>query len=235
MRSTPPARVSPEKASGYAGVFDAYWKHRAAKEAAAKLPRPVLRSFEAFAFDETETLYWRNCHSCGRILDIGAGDNRVRRKFLEHGYAGKYETYDVSREFEHDYYSLDDVSGSYDAILLLEVVEHMPLEQFSALMKRVEEHLSEGGVIVVSTPNPACINSMWAGDMTHVQQYPLNDLLAFFISRGFSCEGYRVLYTSARLGLGERLRLFLKKIIVTKIIGADYADGLIVVARKAAL
>jgi hypothetical protein len=198
-------------------IFGSYWAHRAAKQKAAALPRPVLRCFETNGLDETEALLLRTCGSSSSILEIGAGDKRVKRKFLEHGYSGSYATFDVSREFEHDYYSLADISGTYDSILLLEVVANL---------------LARDGVVVVSTPNPACINSMWAGDMTHVQQYPLDDLLAFFLLRGFACEAYRVVYTKAQLSLLERLRFFLKKVIVAKVIGADYADGSIVIARR---
>jgi hypothetical protein len=57
-------------------------------------------------------------------------------------------------------------------------------------------------------------------------------LLAFFMTRGFTCEGYRVVYTRGRMPLRERVRTFLKKAIVAGILGADYADGLIVVARR---
>jgi hypothetical protein len=73
---------------------------------------------------------------------------------------------------------------------------------------------------------------MWAGDMTHVQQYPLNDLLAVFLMRNYGCEAYRVLYTKARLALFERLRLMVQKAVITQVLGMDYADGLVVVATR---
>src|ERR1051325_9683190 len=216
-------------------VFGRYWAHKAAKEKAARLPRPVLRSFETDGLDETEELFWRTCELSGSILDIGAGDNRVKRKFLERGYSGSYLTYDLSREFDHDFYALRDINGSFDAILLLEVIEHMTLEEFYALMERLDGLLAKRGIFIVSTPNPACISSMWAGDMTHVQQYPLNDLLAFFMVRGFSCEAYRVLYSRKRVTLADQFRQFLRKVLVTQVLGADYADGIIVIARRAVL
>jgi Methyltransferase domain len=213
-------------------IFGSYWAHRAAKQKAANLPRPVLRCFETNDLDETETVYLRACRSSRSILEIGAGDNRVKRKFAKYGYNGSYATFDLSREFKHDYYSLADVSGTYDSILLLDVIEHMPLGEFYSLMERVADLLAKTGVVVVSTPNPACINSMWGGDMTHVQQYPLNDLIAFFMLRNFTCEGYRVVYTKARLSLVERFRFLLKRIVAANILGADYADGLIVIAKR---
>lgn len=212
--------------------FDSYWTLRAARESAASLPRPVLRSFEAPGLDETEALFWGICRTGSSILDIGAGDNRIKRKFFDQGYAGTYKTCDLSTEFHHDFHSIEEITGAYDRILLLEVIEHLSLEQFYGAVKRVEGLLTKNGTIIVSTPNPACINPMWAGDMTHVQQYPLNDLLAFFMLRGFTCEGYRVVYTRERLSLPEQFRLLLKKVLVTKIIGVDYADGLIVIARR---
>lgn len=212
-------------------VFESYWQWRTLKDEAAKLPRPVLRSFHSERLDDKERLYWQKCHSCRRILDIGAGDNGLKRKFLAEGFQGRYETADVSHEFCHDYFSLDDIRGSYDANLLLEVIEHMELAAFCELIERVECLLAEEGMIIVSTPNPGCIYPMWAGDMTHIQQYPLDDLLAFFLLRGFECEAYRVIYTKERLSLLERVRFFLKKVITTQLLGIDYAEGLIVVAR----
>lgn len=214
-------------------VFEGYWRHKEFKERAARLPRPVLACFQTEGLDEIERLYWSKCQLCPRILDIGAGDNRLKRKFPAQGYQGCYDTFDISNEFEHDYYSLDGVRGPYDAILLLEVIEHMNLSDFYALMERVEGLLTPEGLLIISTPNPACIYPMWAGDMTHVQQYPLNDLLAFFLMRGYECEAYRVVYQGKeRLSLVERFRGFLKKAITTQVLGVDYADGLIVVARR---
>jgi hypothetical protein len=216
-----------------AGVYGQYWRHKRAKEQAATLRRPVLRCFETAGLDETEALYFARCGQSTRILDVGAGDNRVKRKFVAAGYRGVYETVDVSTEFPHDYQRLEDVTGTYDGILLLDVIEHMPLEAFYALLARVQTLLRPGGVVVVSTPNPACIKSMWAGDITHIQQYPLNDLVAIFLMRGFSCEAYRVVYQQReRLNLLERGRGWLQKAIVTQLLGVDYADGLIVVATS---
>lgn len=214
-------------------VFRDYWRHKAAKEEAARLRRPVLRSFHSKQLDETEQLYWAKCRHCDRILDIGAGDNRVKRKFITAGYRGVYETVDVSHETQHDYETIDQVTGAYDGVLLLDVIEHMPLEAFYALLARVEEILLPGGVLIISTPNPACIRPMWAGDMTHVQQYPLNDLAAIFLMRGYKCEAFRVLYQGQpRLTIVEQCRLWLQKAVVTQILGMDYADGVLVVATK---
>jgi SAM-dependent methyltransferase len=215
-------------------VFTDYWLHKQTKEQAARLSRPLLRSFQAESFDEVERKYWDETRRCRRLLDVGAGDNRVKRKFIAAGYSGVYETVDVSPETRHDYASVDEVTGAYDGILLLDVIEHMPLPAFYELLARVEQLLEPGGVLLISTPNPACIRSMWAGDMTHVQQYPLNDLLAIFLMRRYECDAYRVLYTKARLSLFERFRLWLQKVVITQLLGMDYADGLVVVATKPA-
>lgn len=212
-------------------LFTDYWKHQAAKRQAALVPRPVVRRFQTEGFDEAESLYWNRCCRCTRVLEIGAGDKKLKAKFLSHGYEGQYHTLDVSTEFSHDYEAVEDVTGHYDAVLLLEVIEHIPLEEFSRLMQRVQDLLTSDGTVIVSTPNPACVRPMWAGDMTHIQQYPLDDLLAFFIVRQFRCESYRVLYAEARLSLLEWIRLILKKLIAIQILGADYADGLIVIAK----
>src|SRR5438105_9541662 len=84
-------------------VFGDYWQHKRAKEDASRLRRPVLRCFPADGFDDTEDVYWARCRHRERILDIGAGDNRIRRKFIAAGYRGVYETVDPSCETPHDY------------------------------------------------------------------------------------------------------------------------------------
>jgi hypothetical protein len=214
--------------------FQMYWALKAAKERAAAIPRPVIRTYPCDGLDETERLVWRTLAPCRRILDVGAGDNRIKRKFLALGYAGTFETVDVSPEFDHDYRSLAEVAGPYDGILALDIIEHMTLDEFHPFFERLTALVAGGGSLVISTPNPACVSPMWATDMTHVQQYPLNDLLALLLIAGFECEAYRVLYTRQRLSPVEHVRLLMKKVVTTKILGTDYADGLLVLARAGA-
>ena len=62
-----------------------------------------------------------------RLLDVGAGSLAVRSTLCAAGFSGSYETLDVGEEYEYTYSSLDEAQGLFDAILLLDVVEHLPL------------------------------------------------------------------------------------------------------------
>lgn len=214
-------------------IFDNYWKHIETKKMTGNMRRPVLRWFPSEAFNEVENILFRRFKECKRILDIGAGDNTLKKKFIKYGYQGKYETFDVSKEFKQDYYLLEDIKGYYDGIIVLEVIEHLDLEHFFELFGKIDDMILGGAILAISTPNPACISSMWAMDFTHIQQYPLHDLLAVLINEGYECEAYRVLLGSKeRVSLYDRFRYLLKKIITTKILGVDYAEGLLVIAKK---
>src|ERR1035437_4086078 len=76
------------------------------------------------------------------------------------------------------------------------------------------ECLAPGGTLVLSTPNPACILSPFAADETHQHLYPLQDLIAWAMSRGFEVEARRVKLLPERLGLGKRVRLAVQRVLV---------------------
>lgn len=217
-------------------TFGEYWAHKKARVATPPPRKPVLRWWDSTlpgSLNDVDRLFLGKFRSCRRILDFGSGDNRLKAKFLEHSYSGEFRTFDLSREFAHDYHSLDEITGPFDCIFVLEVIEHMELADFYETLEVVTKLLAPDGTLVISTPNPACIYPMWAGDMTHVQQYPLSDLLAVFMRRGFDVEGHRVVMTQERLSPISRLRLLLKKAVTTRILGVDYAEGIIVIARRA--
>src|SRR5664280_1871098 len=84
-----------------------------------------LRRVEQAIFNHTK--------EANRLLDFGAGDNRVKRKFLAASFKGSYETLDVSDTEKHTYSSLSEVTGKFDAIFCLEVIEHMSLNDYVAV------------------------------------------------------------------------------------------------------
>ena len=69
-------------------AFEQYWSLRSAKEQVSQLPRPVLRSFTTAHLDDTEALFFNVASGVSRLLDVGAGDNRIKQKFIQHGYMG---------------------------------------------------------------------------------------------------------------------------------------------------
>ncbi len=99
----------------------------------------------------------------GRLLDIGCGISaqaelfadwryfgadlnrpRLRRGHQAHAWA-QYAVQDITRMGWRD--------GGFDAILCLEVIEHLPLVARPALMRELFRVLRPGGPLVLSTPN----------------------------------------------------------------------------------
>ncbi len=208
-----------------------YWRRMELRAEAAGYRAPCLRWYHGDRLNPAERVVFDRVCTAARLLDFGAGDLRLKRKFSEAGFAGRYETLDVSEEFPHDYTDLGQVSGPFGAILCLEVIEHLPLAAFDGVVGRLCELLEPGGVLVISTPNPLCVVPMWARDSGHIQQYPLHDLIAALLARDFAVEPFRVRFVPARPSVPQRLRL-LSQHVLCYLLAVDYADGLLVIGTR---
>lgn len=210
-----------------------YWRRlEIREERRATLRAPCIHWFWSERFNQVEALLFSLASSCERILDYGAGDQRLKQKFLSHGFAGRYETLDPSPDTAPTYATLSQVDGTYDAIFCLEVIEHMSLNEFVLLMDAFGRLLEAGGLLAISTPNPLSIVPMWAADAGHVQQFPLADLTADLVLRGYEIEPYRVKLGPPPRGLARRAR-FTAKRALCYLLDVDYAEGLLVIGRRA--
>jgi hypothetical protein len=208
-----------------------YWaRHKARDEVSRSLRAPCVSCEDCPELNEMERAIFNRAQHAARLLDYGAGDKRLKRKFLSAGFTGRYETLDLSAEDTHEYSSISQVKGQFDAILCLEVIEHMSLNDYVDLMDEFAKLLGQGGTLIIGTPNPLCVVPMWAGDPGHVQQYPLADLAADLIVRGYAVEAFRVRYGGWPKGL-SRLR-FLAMRVLCYLLSVDYAQGLVVVGTK---
>jgi len=221
--------IDPRVAEGDA--FRDYWNRLELRERARKVPAPVISWRRMSATNEVESLIWERVHGAARLLDFGSGDQALKRKFSEAGFKGRYDTFDVSREFATTYSDVSEIGGPFDAVLCLEVIEHMPLAAGLELRERLVNWLAPGGTLVLSTPNPGCIRSPFAADETHQHLYPLPDLLAWAMGRGLEVEARRVRLLPEVVGLGLRVRLAVQQILLY-FVGADRADGSLLIARK---
>ena len=211
-----------------------YWARHRARDVMHQTLRARCVSCEVGEqLNEMERIIFARTKDAARLLDYGAGDKLLKRKFMAAGFRGRYETLDLSREDQHEYTSISEVSGPFDAILCLEVIEHMSLNDYVDLMDAFGKLLAPGGTLIIGTPNPLCVVPMWAGDPGHVQQYPIADLAADFVVRDYSVEAFRVRYGPWPKGIRERLR-FLAMRSLCYLLSVDYAQGLIVIGKKKA-
>ena len=197
------------------------------------LRAPCVSTSQGDELNELQAIIFNRTKRAARILDFGAGDNRLKRKFLAAGYRGSFETLDVADSPDHNYSSLAQIEGKFDAILCLEVIEHITLNEYVDLMDDFGKLVSPGGFVIMSTPNPLCVVSMWALDAGHIQQYPMADLAADFVVRGYDVEAFRVWSGPWPAGVRRRLR-FLAMRGLTYLLNADYAHGFAIIGKRKA-
>lgn len=165
-------------------------------------------------------------HKGESVLDYGAGDLKLKTKYLGN-YKGEYFSQDIGEEFEYSFQSIEEIQRSFDTIVALDVIEHMPLEDGLYLISQLLEKLTPNGTLILQTPNGKCIRNHLGSDMTHKQLYNLPDLYAYYKAQKFTVTGYRVHFTYKSLGPFGKIKDFLSRFISTKILGVDYADNIL--------
>ena len=94
-----------------------------------------------------------------------------------------------------------------DAVLLLEVIEHLPRDEASGLLRRVYDALPPGGLMVMTTLDRAAFPRAFSGYAPHFHEYTHRSLSRFLGDRRFSpfeaCDVSRLV--SPRI-VGEAVR-----------------------------
>ncbi len=211
---------------------DEYWKilENRPKFYAQKIPSLV--GFESVLnLDESGETLRRKIGKSASVLELGSGNNALLEKLKKRGHGGTYHTMDIETRFPHDFHSLDEIKQNYDFILMLEMVEHMPLDVFFQYLDFCEKHLNPGGTIVISTPNAGHLNQVWKHDMTHIRPYPLRDLFALFTARGFATEMYRIHLVEENYGLLRWIRRRIAQVLAW-LLYAQIEEGIMIFASK---
>jgi hypothetical protein len=218
---------------GAGSVYGDYWAKK--RLLAERLPHfPVRRWWADPGLCDVERVYFDAVARAPSLLDVGAGDLRVMKKFRAAGYQGEYHTLDVGGEFAYDYRDLSEVRRRYGAVVCLDVIEHLPLERGLAMVRRMAELLEPGGALVLQTPNARAVPHPSSWDMTHVHIYNLPDLWAFLTSLGLETAGYRVVFEGPSTPLAGRPKEWAKRYALTRWLGCDYAQNIAAVSRKPA-
>lgn len=163
-----------------------------------------------------------------KLLDIGAGMKGMKSEIEDLGIRLTYKSMDVDRSNQHDYYDVTSIRETFDAIIMFEVIEHMPLQEGMELMKTLFSRLNNGGIIIVSTPNifnPA----RYMRDATHQTFYAYDELCGLLNISGFEIKDVYRSYNDA-------FHRYLLKVYflgwLFRFLGIDYAYSIFVVGMK---
>jgi hypothetical protein len=211
---------------------DEYWKILENRPLFYKQKIPALIGFESQTkLDEVGQTIKKLIEKKGSVLEIGSGNNALQKKIRDAGYQGIFHTMDIETKFPHDFHSLDEIKERYDVILMLELIEHMPLDFFFSYLDFVEKHLKSEGTLVISTPNTAHLNQIWKGDMTHMRPFPLRDLFSLLTARDYSTQMYKVHLIEENYGILRWIRRRLAQLIAW-ILYAEIYEGVIIFATR---
>jgi 2-polyprenyl-3-methyl-5-hydroxy-6-metoxy-1,4-benzoquinol methylase len=163
-----------------------------------------------------------------RILEVGAGDRRMRAK-LERAHGGvHYESLDVDPQGDHDYGSLSEVTGPYDLVFAFEVVEHLPVDDIVPWLSALCQRTRRGGTLLLSTPNtyypPAYLR-----DATHRTPLCYDELSALCAASGWQVERVMRVYHEPVHRTLVRRYLFGW---LFRLLGLDFAKQIVLLARK---
>jgi SAM-dependent methyltransferase len=133
-----------------------------------------------------------------RILDAGCGEGVLVAEYR--GQGREIEGLDLNYESESvrrgDVRCLPWKPGSFDAVLLLDVLEHLQFDQQSVALAEIARVLKPGGSLVVSVPNLANLNSRCRlllrgrldradSELEHPGERPMAEYLELLTAAGF--------------------------------------------------
>lgn len=212
-------------------VYVDYWQRK--DKLARSVPHfPVLKWWNIEELSESDKVLFKAIEEKSNLLDIGAGNFRVKKKIINAGFKGTYDTQDIGEEFSYTYNNINEISKKYGAIICLDVIEHLQLAEGLNLIEQLIERLEDGGVLVIQTPNARCIRHPLSWDMSHLHCYNLNDLWSYLSNFNLEVKGYRVVFVAEQTSLKNKFLSMIGSYVITRLLGMDYADNIMLIAIK---
>jgi SAM-dependent methyltransferase len=173
-------------------------------------------------------LFTKHLARARTLLDVGAGDRYWAEVLRRLGVNADYRSADLETRHAHDYGDFLSVEDNVDAVLMLELLEHLPLELGLRFIEHAIALLNPGGVLVLGTPNTYHPNWMWSSCVTHIRPWPVQDLWGICRLGGLTqVEAYRQMLVTPRRRLLLPVQLGLSKLL-----SLDPAHGILLFAHK---
>jgi len=196
--------------------------------------------------------YLEYFHEAGRVLDLGCGQGT----FLEQLSGRGKETYGIDSNpekiemclhkglkaecssvfefFEHS-------DKQFDGIFTSHLIEHLLPQQTTKLIQTCHNVLTDGGVLVVITPNIGNLHvatETFHLDLTHIRPYPLKLLVALFEEVSFSVIASGEDPETATDFTSSKLKRLLTRKLICRLLPATFrnavfsGEDVFVVGRK---
>jgi 2-polyprenyl-3-methyl-5-hydroxy-6-metoxy-1,4-benzoquinol methylase len=139
------------------------------------------------------------------ILDIGCGHGRYLRVIKDLGYENHFGI-DMGKEqicYAREVLHLENVcqanaipwlegrEASFDCILAMDILEHLPLDDLLLLGQRIFSALKPGGILIAQIPNGVSpLNPNTYADLTHLRAFTVPSIRQWFLFSGLSPRGY---------------------------------------------
>lgn len=182
-----------------------YWANRVLFPLKMLVPQPLVARIPGLTTNEDIRIGLALALTRGRLFDIGCGNNRLVRTYLERGGAGTgvdvYPWEGADAVFE-DTAHLPYESGSADTVTFVACLNHIPNRE--DVLREAHRILSDGGRLLVTNLRPF-ISRIWHGWAfwdADQHQRGMEDGEVF----GFSREGIHELLETAGFRITEHLR-----------------------------
>ncbi len=160
------------------------------------------------------------------VLEIGAGTKGLAQRIAKVWPNATYKSLDIDQTQEHDFYSLDEVTGAYDFVCMFDVIEHVRPGKAYEILCKCRAFLKPGGLLCATTPN-TYHPPTFLRDAAHITPWCYDELGALALIAGFKVDDLFRLYSDKLTGkLVHRVLLY----PVHKALGIDFAKQIMIVA-----
>jgi len=162
------------------------------------------------------------------LLEMGAGERGLNNKIAKQWPNCRYASFDIDPHGNHDFFRLEDITGTYDIVCMFEVIEHVPPQLALTMLNKCFEVLKPGGLLMITTPNiyypPGFLR-----DATHITPWCYDELGGIAKLAGFEIKQLYRLYKEALL------KQFIRRFCaypLFRLLRIDFAKQIILVAKK---
>jgi SAM-dependent methyltransferase len=166
--------ASPSDRSAETTAFGTPWQEFAAHRRATKERWPYLWDVRVTKDHLDGLRHVGDPAAVREVLDVGATDRR-HRSAIEHRFPdATYRSLDIDRTLPQDYHDFAELDRSFDVVLCLEVLEHVPEAVGLAIVRDCVAACRPGGHVLFSVPN--CLIPYYQSQFTHCTNVNYLDL-----------------------------------------------------------